>query len=97
MKISIMQNVSVKRFMTFLLVVPFFVACKKNSGSAPASSPVRVYKGTQAPGDVWNWTLNDTAHTFTAVWDHGTTDPSDDITLGGTYTVLSTGGLPGTI
>lgn len=88
-----MQNVSVKRLLTLMLFVPFFMACKKNSSTAPAGSPVRVYRGTQAPGDVWNWTLNDTAYTFTAVWDHGTTDPSDDITLGGTYTVLSTGYL----
>jgi hypothetical protein len=75
-----------------------YMACKKNSSSGPANpaaggGPVRAYKGTQAPGDVWNWTLNDTAHTFTAVWDHGTTTPSDDITLQGVWSELTTGYL----
>lgn len=59
---------------------------------------ISVYKGTQSPGDVWDWTLNHDENTFTTVWDYGTFDDvTDDITIEGTYETLASGYLKCTI
>ncbi len=55
---------------------------------------LRSYLGTQSPGDVWNFTIDITTSTWSAIWDHGTAGaPGDDITIGGNYSVLPSGFL----
>jgi hypothetical protein len=57
-----------------------------------------VYKGTQAPGDVWVWALDKEQGHMTASWDHGTFDDvTDDISIEGTFTTLPSGFLKVTI
>lgn len=72
-------------------------SCKKSAAGSPTAATTIAYKGTSTPGDVYGWTLNTSAHTFSAVWDHGTTDPSDDVTFSGPYTTLASGFLQMTI
>ena len=55
---------------------------------------VRSYLGTQSPGDLWDFTIDITTSTWSATWDHGTEGiPGDDITIGGNYSVLTSGFL----
>jgi hypothetical protein len=58
----------------------------------------KVYKGTQSPGDVWSWSLDQEQGHMTASWDHGTFDnTSDDLAIEGTFTKLPSGFLKVTI
>jgi hypothetical protein len=54
----------------------------------------KVYKGTQSPGDVWTWSLDEEQGHMTASWDFGTfDDSSDDIEIEGTFETLPSGYL----
>jgi hypothetical protein len=80
------------------LAAPVFIfSCKKSGSTRPPAPTTIAYKGTSSPGDVYTWTLDTGAHTFSAIWDHGTTDPSDDITFSGPYITLPSGFLKMTI
>lgn len=58
----------------------------------------KTYKGTQSPGDVWSWTLDEEQGHMTATWDYGTfDDTSDDIYIEGTYESLPSGFMKVTI
>ncbi|WP_258103592.1 hypothetical protein [Marinoscillum sp. MHG1-6] len=86
-------------FMSLTLLV--FTACnddEMDDVSGKVTENISYYKGTQSPGDVWEWTLDHDNNTFTTVWDYGTfDDTSDDITIEGTYETLVTGYLKCTI
>ncbi|MEQ9465957.1 MAG: hypothetical protein RLN88_01025 [Ekhidna sp.] len=86
-----------------LLATAFFlgtIGCSNDDGSTNVEpeANISVFKGTQSPGDVWDWTLNHDENTFTTLWDYGTFDDlTDDIQIEGTFTTLSTGYLKCTI
>lgn len=62
--------------------------------STVEEEPAREYLGTQAPGDVWNWTFDAVTQKATIHWDAGTFDDlSDDIEIVGDYTELPSGFL----
>ncbi len=86
--------------LSLAIIFLFGTACKDDASNDPVdpSAGISTFKGTQSPGDVWDWTLNSNDNTFTCVWDHGSfDDESDDITVQGTYTVLPSGFLECTI
>jgi hypothetical protein len=57
-----------------------------------------VYKGTQSPGDVWSWSLDNEQKHMIASWDYGTfDDTSDDLEIEGTFEKLPSGFLKVTI
>jgi hypothetical protein len=94
------HNVKYSSIISAILVFAgpaFIFSCKKSASPRPPAPTTIVYTGTSSPGDVYTWTLDTGAHTFSAIWDHGTTDPSDDITLSGPYTTLPLGFLKMTI
>lgn len=74
------------------------IGCSNDDSAEMVEANISVYKGTQSPGDVWDWTLNHDNNTFTTVWDYGTFDDlTDDIQIEGTFETLSTGYLKCTI
>lgn len=75
------------------------IGCSDDSkDTAMPDANVSFYKGTQSPGDVWDWTLNHDENTFTTLWDYGTFDDlTDDIQIEGTFETLATGYLKCTI
>lgn len=78
-----------------------FTACNDEMNEVSekeTESNISYYKGTQSPGDVWEWTLNHDSSTFTTLWDYGTfDDTSDDITITGTFETLVSGYMKCTI
>ena len=78
-------------FITLLLALQ---GCTRDKGSdtdASASVSAETYLGTQSPGDVWRWTIDEDAATFSVVWDVGTAAAGDDVTLSGGVAFLGSG------
>ncbi|WP_422360524.1 hypothetical protein [Reichenbachiella sp.] len=81
------------------LTIVFGCNDEEDTDINPTSDPnVSHYKGTQAPGDIWDWVLDYNHMTFSTTWDHGTfDDTSDDIAVEGTFITLPSGYLKCTI
>lgn len=80
------------------LLLAFAMSCGSDSDVNKAEANITHFKGTQSPGDVWDWALNHDENTFSTVWDYGTfDDETDDITIEGTFTTLGSGYLKATI
>ena len=84
--------------MTALIVVGIFSSCDNSELPNPVGDVIKYYKGTQSPGDVWEWEINETTGKMTASWDYGTFDNTDDdISIEGDVEKLSSGYLKVTI
>lgn len=83
----------------FFLSITFACNDDESTETSPSADPnISHYKGTQAPGDVWDWTLDYNDMSFSTTWDHGTfDDTSDDISVEGTFIALPSGYLKCTI
>lgn len=75
-----------------LSITALFFSCSDDDSITPNSNSSTSYKGTQSPGDVWEWDFDAENLTFTASWDHGTfEDTSDDVSVNGNYQILPSG------
>jgi hypothetical protein len=94
-----------KSNLVIALIVGLVSGCSTDENVAePTKKPfinpavAKVYKGTQSPGDVWEWTLDKEQGHMIATWDYGTfDDTSDDIAIEGTFETLPSGFLKVTI
>ncbi len=78
--------------------IGFMLSCSDNSDPRPKADDIVYYKGTQSPGDVWEWSINRTNLTMTASWDAGTFDDiNDDVSIEGEVEVFDSGFLKVTI
>lgn len=79
------------------LVFTIVLGCSSGGGSAsppapaPSPSPASTYLGTQNPGDVWVWSFNHSANTFSA------TNQTKSHTYSGSFTTLANGFLQLTV
>lgn len=53
---------------------------------------ISTYRGTQSPGDVWEWQFDNINNRIIAIWDKGTfDDTTDDIRIEGSFQKFSSG------
>lgn len=87
-----------KRLLTATTIIALIAVTSCKDQEVAPDANIGAFKGTQSPGDVWDWELNYDENTFVTVWDFGTFEnTSDDITISGDFEVLPSGFLQFTI
>lgn len=75
-----------------MLAVALWLASCSGDEPSVKEPNTKVYVGTQAPGDVWEWVMNYDDNTLTMTWDYGTFDDlTDDIAIEGEFELLPSG------
>jgi len=87
-----------KYYLAMFMLLGFMSCDDGESEMNTSDQNITTFKGTQSPGDVWDWTINHDEKTFTTIWDYGTfDDETDDLTISGSFEVLGSGYMKCTI
>ncbi|KAA1245655.1 hypothetical protein [Aquimarina sp. RZ0] len=85
------------KFQIISLMLTLFllaIGCTNDDVFINPVEDISTYRGTQSPGDVWQWQFNHTNNRMIAIWDVGTfDDTTDDIRIEVDFQILSSGFL----
>ncbi|MDH7444451.1 hypothetical protein [Aquimarina sp. 2201CG14-23] len=80
---------------SFLIIFFFLLGISCSNDENVSIEPmidISIYRGTQSPGDVWEWQFDNINNRIVAIWDQGTFDDTvDDIRIEGDFQRFSSG------